>query len=317
MTDYRLITYHDAAGHDAAGQDAVGPRAGIAVGDRFTDAAAATGWKQDSAVLAILDDWDNAGPRLAQAAGSARDWRPLDGATLLAPVHYPVTMYCAGANYSDHAARMAAKMGLPPDPDPHELGLKPWHFIKPSRTAVGDGAAVSSVSAALDWEIELAAVIGRPTRNVSLADALDAVAGYTVAIDLSARDLFRRPGANPSSPFALDWIGQKCFDGACPLGPALVPAAAVGDPQALWMRLSVNGQVRQDSSTSKMIFTLAEQIAYLSSRITLHPGDVVLTGTPMGTGAETGDRLNAGDVVVAEIEKLGRLTTTIESVGQG
>ena len=317
MTDYRLITYRNAGGQNAGGQDTHGARAGIAVGERFTDAATATGRAQYRSVLGILEDWDDAGPLLAAAAEAAGDWRPLEGSTLLAPVHYPVTIYCAGANYSDHVARISAKMGLPPEPDPHELGLKPWHFIKPARTAVGDGALVSSVSAALDWEIELAAVIGRTTRGVSVADALGVVAGYTVANDLSARDLFRRPAATPGSPFALDWIGQKCFDGSCPLGPALVPAAQVGDPQALWMRLTVNGDVRQDSSTSKMIFTLAEQVAHLSSRITLHPGDVVLTGTPMGTGAETGDRLQAGDVVVAELEKLGRLTTTIGSTGRG
>ena len=304
MTDYRLITFHSPSG----------PRAGIAVGDRFTDAAAATGRAQDASVLGILEDWGAAEARLAQAAVAAGDWQPLADATLLAPVHYPVTIYCAGANYRDHVEQISKKMGMPPEPDPRELGLNPWHFIKPSRTAVGDGAVVSSISQALDWEIELAAVIGRTTRNVSVADALGAVAGYTVANDLSARDLFRRPKANPTSPFAVDWIGQKCFDGSCPLGPALVPASQVGDPQALTLRLSVNGAVRQDSTTGNMIFSLAEQIAHLSTRITLHPGDVVLTGTPAGTGAESGDRLNAGDVVVAEIEKLGRLTTTIGTI---
>ena len=304
MTDYRLITFDSAEG----------PRAGIVVDDRFMDAATATGRPQYSSVLAILDDWDGAEPQLAQAAVAAGDWHPLGGATLLAPVHYPVTIYCAGANYSDHVERISARMGMPPEPDPRGLGLKPWHFIKPSRTAVGDRAVVSCMSAALDWEIELAAVIGRTTRNVSVADALHAVAGYTVANDLSARDLFRRPHGNPASPFALDWIGQKVFDGSCPLGPALVPARQVGDPQALQLRLTVNGKVKQDSSTARMIFTLAEQVAHLSTRVTLHPGDVLLTGTPAGTGAETGDRLSGGDVVVAEIEKLGRLTTTIGSV---
>ncbi len=304
MTSLRLITF----------QAATGPRAGIARDDRFFDAADATGRAEDAAVLTILENWDSAWPRLTRIADEARDWRPLAGVTLLPPVHRPVTIYCAGANYSDHVARMAKKLGIAPDPDPHELGLNPWHFLKPSRTAVGDGAVVSTRSKGLDWEAELAVVIGRTARDVPVGSALDVVAGYTIANDLSARDLSRRPHISDVSPFKFDWVGQKCFDGCCPLGPALVPAGEIADPQALWIKLWVDGALRQDSSTSRMIFTVAEQIAHLSSRLTLHPGDVILTGTPMGVGAETGEALRGGEVIRIEIEGLGRLTTTIGSV---
>jgi 2-keto-4-pentenoate hydratase/2-oxohepta-3-ene-1,7-dioic acid hydratase in catechol pathway len=114
-----------------------------------------------------------------------------------------------------------------------------------------------------------------------------------------------------ASPFRYDWIGQKSFDGACPLGPWIVPATEVPDPQVLKIRTYVNDKIKQDSNTSKMLFTTAEQIAHLASRITLHPGDIILTGTPAGVGAETGERLAKGDRVRVQIEKIGQLTTYI------
>ncbi len=304
MTTYSLVT--TLTDH--------GPQAGLVVDDGYVPAAQATGHAADASVQAILDDWDEAEARLSRAAAGAQEWKPLEGVTLLAPVHYPVTIFCAGANYSDHVARMAANLGLPPERDPHELGLKPWHFLKPSRTAVGQRACVTTVSAGLDWEAELAVVIGRLARNVSTDSALDHVAGYMVANDLSARDLSRRANVADLSPFKFDWVGQKCFDGCAPMGPRLVPASQVPDPQSLAIKLWVNGVLRQDSNTSRMIFTVAEQISHLSSRLTLHPGDVILTGTPMGVGAETGERLGSGDVIDVEVAGLGRLTTTIASV---
>ena len=298
---FKLITYKAASG----------PRAGLVGGESFVDAAEATGHVADASVLAILDDWAAAEPRLAAAAGRMTGAKPVSGATLLSPVHYPVTIFCAGANYTDHVERMAKIHGFAPDPDPHTLGLNPWHFIKPSRNVVGDGATIHVNSKALDWEAELALVIGRTARNVSIEDALSHVAAYTIGNDVSARDLTRRPHIGDTSPFKYDWVGQKCFDGSCPLGPWLVPAAAVPDPQNLSIKLWVNDKLRQDSNTSKMIFTAAEQIAHLSSRLTLHPGDVILTGTPMGVGAETSEFLSAGDVMRVEVEGLGTLTTTV------
>ena len=208
---------------------------------------------------------------------------------------YPPTIYCAGANYTDHVANMAKIQNIPLDPDPHELGLHPWHFVKVSRCAVATGDAVELPSAKLDWEAELGPVIGTKMKNVPLAKALEHVAFYTIGNDLSARDLTARPHIAFQSPFKYDWIGQKVFDGACPMGPWLVPAAEIGDPQKLSIKLWVNGVLKQDSNTSRMIFTAAEQIAHLSSRITLYPGDVVLTGTPSGVGAERGEFLRHGD----------------------
>lgn len=308
MAQYGLVTYRSAHG----------PRAGIVVGDIAVDAAFATGETRDETVLSILEDWPHARRRLETAAArvsaSAAGAMQASELSLLSPVPMPGAIYCAGANYSDHVAAMAARQGLPPEPNPKESGLNPWHFLKPSRTAVGDNTDIYVVSKALDWEIELAAVIGSKTRNVSVAGALDHVAGYTIANDLSARDLSRRDGVKDTTPFKWDWIGQKCFDGSCPMGPAIIPASQIADPMNLAMKLYVNGELKQNANTGMMIFSIADQIAHISTRMTLYPGDVVLTGTPSGTGAESGTFLKAGDVIRAEIEGLGALTSRIVSL---
>jgi 2-keto-4-pentenoate hydratase/2-oxohepta-3-ene-1,7-dioic acid hydratase in catechol pathway len=160
----------------------------------------------------------------------------------------------------------------------------------------------------MDWEVELAAVIGRSAKHVSIEKALSYVAGYTVANDLSARDRGRRPHVPDNSPFKADWVAHKSFDGSCPLGPWIVPASDIRDPQNLAIKLWVNDVLKQDSNTGKMIFNLAEQISHLSARLTLHPGDLILTGTPAGVGAGRGEFLKAGDVVKIEIEGIGSIS---------
>ena len=163
----------------------------------------------------------------------------------------------------------------------------------------------------VDWEVELAAVIGKVARDVPVARALEAVAGYTIANDLSARDVMKRDKNPATSPFHYDWLSQKCFDGACPLGPWIAPADDIPDPQNLALRLWVNGTLMQDSHTSKMIFSTAEQIAMLSSRVTLYPGDLVLTGTPAGVGTPRRLFLKAGDTVKLWIESIGEMSHTM------
>jgi 2-keto-4-pentenoate hydratase/2-oxohepta-3-ene-1,7-dioic acid hydratase in catechol pathway len=268
-------------------------------------------------VTAILEDWKNAQGLLkkvaagaAKAKGAKGGGRPLKGAKLMAPVRWPSAIYCAGANYADHAAEMAARQGKEPEPDPHTQGLQSWHFIKASRSLANPGETIkiSDYSKQMDWEVELAAVIGRPAKNVPVEKALAYVAGYTCANDLSARDRGRRPHISETSPFKADWVAHKSFDGSCPLGPWIVPASEIKDPQNLALKLWVNDVLKQDSHTSKMIFTLAEQISHLSSRLTLHPGDLVLTGTPAGVGAGRGEFLKAGDVVKIWIEKIGEIS---------
>src|SRR5262249_32292826 len=203
-----------------------------------------------------------------------------------ARVRWPAGTPRAGANCAAHAAEMARRMNRPLEPDPHSQGLKAWHFIKGARALADPGATVkiSGVSDQVDWEVELAAVIGRPAKNVSQEKALDYVAGYTAANDLSARDLGRRPNISDTYPFKADWTKDKTFDGSCPLGPWIVPASDIGDPQNLGLKLWVNDVLKQDSNSNDMIFNLAEQIERLSSGMTLHPGDLILTGTPAGVG---------------------------------
>lgn len=311
---YKLLSYQ-------AGRTA---RAGVLVEDAVYDAAKVTGVAAHASVLGVLEDWSRARRLLAQAAKRLEAGRgrgrakgiPLKRVKLLAPVLYPGNIYCAGANYTDHMAEMARAQGQAPGPNMKELGEKPWHFVKSSRSAVvGPGARVKLpvYSQMVDWEVELAAVIGRPARDVTVEKALDYVAGYTIADDLSARDVMRRDKNPATSPFHYDWLSQKCFDGACPLGPWIVPASEIPYPQNLALKLWVNDKVMQDSHTAKMIFSTAEQIAMLSSRVTLYPGDLILTGTPAGVGMPRRTFLKAGDTVKLWIEGIGDLTHTMTS----
>jgi 2-keto-4-pentenoate hydratase/2-oxohepta-3-ene-1,7-dioic acid hydratase in catechol pathway len=306
MAGYKLATY----------QSMQGPRAGIVVDETVFDAAELSGQASYVTVLGILEDWQRANEALQAALAKRRadaKAMPLVQTRLRAPVLWPSAIYCAGANYSDHAAEMAKRANRPEEPNPKTLGLKPWHFIKASRSLADPGATVAATryTQKLDWEVELAAVIGKTAKNVSVEQALDYVAGYTAANDLSARDLSRRPHVPDTSAFKSDWIGQKSFDGAGPLGPWIVPAQDIPDPHNLALKLWVNDVIKQDSNTGKMIYNIAEQIAHLSSGMTLHPGDVILTGTPAGVGSARNEYLHAGDVVKIEIERIGTLTTII------
>ena len=138
---------------------------------------------------------------------------------------------------------------------------------------------------------------------------MSAVAGYVIVNDLSARDLIKREG----SPFIYDWIGQKCFDDAAPMGPWFTPAAYIDDPQKLDVTLAVNGVLKQSSNTDQMVHSIAEQVAYLSRHVTLYPGDVIATGTPSGVGMPHAEFLRPGDEVVVEISGLGKLTSRMVS----
>jgi 2-keto-4-pentenoate hydratase/2-oxohepta-3-ene-1,7-dioic acid hydratase in catechol pathway len=308
MANYNLVTYRAAKG----------PRSGVVVEEKMFDVARLTGRSSYVTMLDVLNDWGAAQARIDKAAATAKKGKikgiPVGQAKLLAPVLYPSAIFCAGANYMDHMREIAAVQKIDPEPDPRSRGLKPWHFIKTSSTVVGTQSTIRlpAYSKMVDWEAELAVVIGRPAKNVSVDEALDYVAGYTVANDLSARDFVTRPQISPTSPFRYDWVSLKNFDGACPIGPWIVPAREIADPQNLEIKLWVNDVLKQDSHTSKMIFSVAEQIAYLSTRITLHPGDLILTGTPSGVGMARQEFLKSGDVVRVWIEGIGTLSNTLE-----
>jgi 2-keto-4-pentenoate hydratase/2-oxohepta-3-ene-1,7-dioic acid hydratase in catechol pathway len=185
-------------------------------------------------------------------------------------------------------------------------------FLKPPTSIVGPGAdiALPTVSDQIDWEAELGVVIGTTARDVPVESALDVVAGYLTSNDVSARsmDFGYERDTDDKAVWFFDWLAGKWLDGFAPLGPWLVTADEVPDPQALSITCDVNGVRRQDGSTKDMIFSCAELVSFASSLMTLEPGDVILTGTPAGVGAATGDYLKEGDEVSVTIGNLGTLT---------
>lgn len=256
----------------------------------------------EDALLRVIADWDRWRPRFA-AAPSAKS-RPLGDVRLLAPLMYPGKILAAGANYADHAREMSGGAAAG--------GTSPYLFMKPTRHCViGPGAAVRvpQWAARIDWEVELAVVIGRTARRVTADRALEYVWGYTVMNDITSRELTRRSDV----PFKQDWLSGKGMDTFGPMGPALTPREFVPDPGRLALSLKVNGEVMQHGTTADLIFGVPALIAYASSRSTLDPGDVVMTGTPAGVGAGRGIFLKGGDVVEAHVEKIGTLVNRIEA----
>jgi 2-keto-4-pentenoate hydratase/2-oxohepta-3-ene-1,7-dioic acid hydratase in catechol pathway len=221
--------------------------------------------------------------------------RDLEDVTLIAAIPRPGKIICVGLNYRDHAA----ETGKP-------IPTEPILFAKFANSVVGDGAtvAIPAVVTEADWEAELGVVIGHRARRVPRDRALDYVAGYLCMNDLSARDLQRTGG---------QWTRGKAIDAFLPMGPALVTADEVPNPQALDISCRLNGAVVQQSNTSEMVFDVAELISIISQTITLEPGDCIATGTPPGVGmAMTPPRfLRPGDVVEVAIGGLGTLTTTM------
>jgi len=301
-SEYRLVSYADGGG---------APKAGVLVGERVVPAAALLpGLDADSAsVLGLLRAWDSVHPRLHAAA---HNLQPNEGIALaqvklLAPILYPGALFCAGANYWDHLEEMAeiARRATGKAPAMTKAA-EPWFFLKTCAGSIigpNTPARLPSFSKQVDWEAELGVVIGRPTRNISEARAFEAVAGYLIVNDLSARDLMKREG----TPFIYDWVGQKCFEDAAPMGPWLTPAAYIADPNDMAVKLWVNGVLKQNSNTGRMVHNIAEQIAYLSRHFTLQPGDVIATGTPAGVGMPRGEFLKVGDEVRIEVGGCGQL----------
>jgi 2-keto-4-pentenoate hydratase/2-oxohepta-3-ene-1,7-dioic acid hydratase in catechol pathway len=220
---------------------------------------------------------------------------------LIAPLT-PANIFCIGLNYREHA--IEGGQAIPE---------KPVVFMKPTSTLNDPGApiripTVCDPAGEVDYECELAVIIGRHAKNVSEAEALSYVFGYTAANDVSARRWQREGGGG-------QWIRGKGFDTFCPLGPAIVTADEIGDPQILGIRTILNDQVMQDLTTGDMIFKVATLVSFLSQDTTLLPGTVILTGTPQGVGFARKPPvwLKAGDIVTVEIDKIGRLTNPVQA----
>lgn len=239
-----------------------------------------------------------AGPqRLAAAIAAAPSSAPLHAAVPTTPLN-PGKIVAIGLNYADHVREAAM-----------EAPVAPLIFAKMPSSVIGDGEAIvvdPAVTQRVDWEVELAVVVGTRMRHVPAKQALDCVFGYTVANDVSARDLQFGDG---------QWIRGKSLDTFCPLGPCIVTADAIGDPQRLALRTRVNGDTVQDSSTAEMIFSVSEILAYCSRHFTLEPGDAILTGTPWGCGEFMSPprSLRAGDTVEVEIDGIGTLRNPVNA----
>lgn len=262
-------------------------------------------------VSALIEGWaDNEAP-LSELAAAAADLASegkltamSDGLSNLAEPFMPTRIFAAASNYVQHAKEMGTVLASKKDSNP-------YMFIKATTCVIGPGETVliPPETDKPDWEVELGVVIGQTTRRVGVDEALDCVAGYTIVNDVSARDLTKRE----DFPFKFDWFQGKSFDTFAPLGPWFVPRECIEDPQDLKLGLSVNGEMMQDATTAEMIFNVREQISYLSTLLTLKPGDTIATGTPTGVGAGRGIFLKPGDVMRATIEKIGALENPVEA----
>lgn len=262
----RIIRFEDETGQIRLGEEDTEGRARLLTGDLFGD---------------------------LQQTGE-----PVGVAKLLAPLE-PTNLFCIGLNYREHAEESGA-----------EIPQHPIVFMKPTTALCHPGDPIRLPAcqhdSEVDYECELAVVIGRPVRDIPESEALSAVFGYTCAHDVSARRWQLHAGGG-------QWIRGKGFDTFCPLGPALVTADEIPDPQALGLKTVLNGETMQDHTTGDMIFPVSRLISFLSQDTTLLPGTVILTGTPQGVGFARKPPvwLQPGDEVVIEVEKIGSLVNPV------
>lgn len=292
--------------------------AALVVGDTLIPLAA-NGETRD--VLALLDDWDASLPKLEQIAAQGQGAVPLDESALAAP-YIPRQIFCTGANYRKHviglimgdpSMRTVADEGESEEDrlarvekmmDERAKASLPYCFIKLPSCVVGpnDEVILPNNVVKPDWELELGVVIGKRAHHVTPEQAMDYVAGFVVVNDVTAREhIFRRDAGS----IGADWLSGKCFPTFLPFGPMVVPRQFVADPYELNIRLSVNGKVYQDESTRDMMINIERQVAYLSDRVVLMPGDVICTGSPYGNGSAFGVFLQPGDVMEGTISGLG------------
>ncbi|MGO1582102.1 MAG: fumarylacetoacetate hydrolase family protein [Actinomycetaceae bacterium] len=257
--------------------------------------------------IVVTGDGDLAAVVRGEPATGAEERRPIRGARILAPLLTPGKVLAVAANYQEHVKEAGSDAR-------DQTTATPRLFLKPDTSIIGPDAPVTlnPITQQLDWEVEIAVVIGRRAQGVSEEEALDHVFGYATSNDISARSLdlgVERDGEAWTGFF--DWLEGKWLDGSAPIGPYLVTADEVPDPQSLGLTLELNGQVMQRGSSADMVHTVAELVSFSSRLMTLNPGDVILTGTPSGVGATTGTFLKPGDSMVAEVEGLGSLTTPV------
>jgi 2-keto-4-pentenoate hydratase/2-oxohepta-3-ene-1,7-dioic acid hydratase in catechol pathway len=288
-------------------------RAGIVLRDSIYDlemAARALGLPGFSGVSSV----DEALSRgiLSQLTGREKEVArvskgiPLESVRLRSPILFPEKIFCVAENYRAHAREAG---GRPPE--------KPYLFTKFRNAIIGPGdpILIPKISREVDWEAELAVVIGQGGKHITREEAMDHVAGYTISNDVSFRDL-QFPAGWPErlNQLGQNWVEGKALDNAFPLGPWLVTSDEIRDPHKLRVSLLVNGSKKQDASTGDMVFKVDALIEFISAGITLRAGDVISTGTPPGVSAFTDKRfLRDGDLVEAGIDEIGVLRNPVKS----
>jgi 2,4-diketo-3-deoxy-L-fuconate hydrolase len=291
-----------------------GAFAAIVLGDNVIDLRSVTSGALSStdSIEGLLEDWDaNFAALQKDVARIEKEGRPgalkLSSLKALPPIRRPGKMFYAAQNFQEHVDEML-RAGMTPKEGPKFTGEKstsqPYLFLKAPSTLAGayDDIAIPIGLKKIDWEAEIACVIAKPGKHIKAERALDHVAGWMTTNDVSARDLqvrADRPGLRS------DWLNGKSHDNFAPMGPFLVPRAFVPDHMNLFIRLTVNGEVKQNGNTSQFIFTPEEQIEYASNILTLQSGDIFSCGTCGGVGQGTNTFLKAGDVMETEIESLG------------
>jgi 2-keto-4-pentenoate hydratase/2-oxohepta-3-ene-1,7-dioic acid hydratase in catechol pathway len=288
------------------------PRPGIVVGNEVVDLAAAgtaLNLSVPASMLELIANAETYLPHLQSIAEQSAALREhnavldLHNITLTAPIPQPrKNIMCMAVNYSEHARETAAARNRST-----EAPTQPILFTKATTTINGPYGEVvidPTVSTEIDWEVELAVIIGQPGKNISEANAMAHVFGYTVLNDVTARDMQKRH---------VQYFKGKSLDGSCPMGPWIVTADEIPDPHNLALRLKVNGVIKQEDNTAHMVFSIPQIIATLSLGMTLEPGDIIATGTPSGVGFTRvpPEFLKPGDMMETEIEGIGVLRNPI------
>ncbi len=263
------------------------------IGNQLIDLHQASGGDLPGDMRGFLEAGESAMQQALHITATKPEGKPLDSVKLLSPVCNPSKVIAIGLNYADHVRESGIAM-----PDLATM------FCKYPSSIIGDGEDIcwsTALTQQVDYEAELAVIIGKPARHVKQAQAYDYIAGYTIGNDISARDLQFKSGDQ--------WLRGKCLDTFCPLGPYLVTRDEIPDPHQLSIKCMLNGETMQDSNTAEMIYNIPYLIEYLSEAFTLLPGDVIITGTPHGVGAfrKPPIWLKHGDEVVVKIEGLGSL----------
>lgn len=260
-------------------------------------------------MLGLIRSWNADFAKLIGEAATGQRGFVREQTKLRAPLERPGKLICLAGNYREHIVESGYKAPLESDVITQQL------FLKPATAIIGDRdeIVISENNVTVGWETELAIIIGKGGRRIPARAALDHVFGYTILNDISERGLNSRIENRRKRELDrfFDWLAGKWFDGFAPSGPWIVTADEIGDPHNLNIRLWVNDQLRQEGNTRDMIFRIEDQIAYSSSIMTLEPGDIISTGTPVGAGIGGDASLQAGDELVCEIEKIGTLRNRV------